>query len=106
MPEPTPPIAAEPDPGPRPVRHLEFKAALLLLFTVALIAGSVLYLLYARGVFEPTQRLVLVADAAGLAVFTVAGTELAVASGTSGPVAVLLGIITGTGGGVAVGDRA
>jgi phospholipid/cholesterol/gamma-HCH transport system substrate-binding protein len=70
MPEPTPPIAdSEPDPGPRPVRHLEFKAALLLLFTVALIAGSVLYLLYARGVFEPTQRLVLVAeDAEGVVV--------------------------------------
>ncbi|MDB5882440.1 MAG: hypothetical protein JWP43_2318 [Ramlibacter sp.] len=63
MAEPTTPIAgSEPDAGPRPVRHLQFKAALLLLFTVALIAGSVLYLLYARGVFEPTQRLVLVAD--------------------------------------------
>ena len=47
------------------------------------------------------RRLVLVADAAGLAVFTAAGTELALASGTSGPVAVLLGMITGTGGGVA-----
>ena len=46
-------------------------------------------------------RLVLVADAAGLAVFTVTGTELALAAGTSGPVAVLLGVITGTGGGVA-----
>jgi len=46
-------------------------------------------------------RLVLAADAAGLAVFTVAGTELALAAGTSGPVAVLLGVITGTGGGVA-----
>src|ERR1700744_5388688 len=46
-------------------------------------------------------RLVLAADAAGLAVFTVAGTELALATGTSGPVAVLLGVITGTGGGVA-----
>jgi phospholipid/cholesterol/gamma-HCH transport system substrate-binding protein len=63
MPEPITPITdAAPDPGPRPVRHLEFKAALLLLFTAVLIAGSVLYLLYARGAFEPTQRLVLVAD--------------------------------------------
>jgi uncharacterized membrane protein YeiH len=48
-----------------------------------------------------SRRLVLAADAAGLAVFTAAGTELALASGTSGPVAVLLGMITGTGGGVA-----
>jgi phospholipid/cholesterol/gamma-HCH transport system substrate-binding protein len=63
MPEPITPItASEPDPGPRPVRHLEFKAALLLLFTVVLIGGSVLYLLYARGAFQPTQHLVLVAD--------------------------------------------
>ncbi|MES3002528.1 MAG: MlaD family protein [Pseudomonadota bacterium] len=46
----------------RPVRNLEFKAALLLMFTVLLVAGSVLYLLYARGVFEPTRSLVLIAD--------------------------------------------
>ena len=46
----------------RPVRHLELKAALLLIFTVLLVAGSAFYLLYARGVFEPTQSLVLVTD--------------------------------------------
>lgn len=46
-------------------------------------------------------RLVLVADAAGLAVFTVTGTLLALASGASDPVAVLLGVVTGTGGGIA-----
>lgn len=46
----------------RPVAHLELKAAALLLFTLVLIVGSVLYLLYARGAFEPTQTLVLVAD--------------------------------------------
>lgn len=45
--------------------------------------------------------MILVADAAGLAVFTVAGTQLALAAGTTGPVAVLLGVVTGTGGGVA-----
>jgi phospholipid/cholesterol/gamma-HCH transport system substrate-binding protein len=44
------------------VAHLELKATALLLFTLALIVGSVLYLLYARGAFEPTQTLVLVAD--------------------------------------------
>ncbi len=53
----------------RPVAHLRAKAAALLLFTLALIAGSALYLLHARGVFEPTQQLVLVADdSAGVAV--------------------------------------
>jgi phospholipid/cholesterol/gamma-HCH transport system substrate-binding protein len=46
----------------RPVAHLELKAAALLLFTLALIVGSGLYLLYARGAFEPTQTLVLTAD--------------------------------------------
>jgi phospholipid/cholesterol/gamma-HCH transport system substrate-binding protein len=43
-------------------RNLEIKAALLLVFTTLLIAGSVLYLLYARGAFEATQQLVLVTD--------------------------------------------
>jgi len=58
---PTPLESSEPG-AARPVRHLEFKAALLLVFTLMLVAGSVLYLLYARGFFEPTQSLVLVAD--------------------------------------------
>jgi uncharacterized membrane protein YeiH len=47
-----------------------------------------------------TRRVILVADAAGLAVFTVTGTQLALAAGVTGPVAVLLGVVTGTGGGV------
>jgi phospholipid/cholesterol/gamma-HCH transport system substrate-binding protein len=46
----------------RPVAHLEFKAVALLLLTLVLIVGSGLYLLYARGAFEPTQTLVLTAD--------------------------------------------
>jgi phospholipid/cholesterol/gamma-HCH transport system substrate-binding protein len=45
-----------------PVRNLELKAAMLLFFTALLIVGSAVYLLYARGIFEPTQKLVLVAD--------------------------------------------
>lgn len=45
-----------------PVPHIERKAAALLLFTLALIVGAVLYLLYARGVFEPTQKVILTAD--------------------------------------------
>ena len=60
MPEPLPP--PPPEELLRPVAHLRLKAAALLLLTLALIAGSVLYLLYARGAFEPTQRLVLIAD--------------------------------------------
>lgn len=55
-----PPAAA----GPvlRPVAHLERKAAALLLLTAALVLGALVYLMYARGVFEPTQSLVLTAD--------------------------------------------
>jgi phospholipid/cholesterol/gamma-HCH transport system substrate-binding protein len=49
-------------PPPSPVAHLEFKAALLLVLLLALLVGSALYLMYARGTFEETQRLVLVAD--------------------------------------------
>lgn len=55
-------------PGPgddlalRPVAHLRAKAAALLLFTLALVVGSGLYLLYARGAFDPTQQLVLTTD--------------------------------------------
>jgi phospholipid/cholesterol/gamma-HCH transport system substrate-binding protein len=47
---------------PAPVSNLEFKAALLLALFVALVLGTVLYLMYARGSFEETQQLVLVVD--------------------------------------------
>ena len=57
----TPVLNSEPD-AARPVAHLELKARLLLLFTVLLIAAAALYLLYARGVFEATQTLVLTTD--------------------------------------------
>lgn len=58
----TPVQNSEPAATARPVRNLEIKAALLLLFTGLLIAASVLYLLYARGVFQPTQTLILMAE--------------------------------------------
>jgi len=60
---------SEPMPGDRPVRNLERKAALLLVFTALLVTGAVLYLFYARGAFEPKQTLVLLAeDAEGVVV--------------------------------------
>lgn len=46
----------------RPVAHLRLKAFALLFFTLLLVVGSALYLMVARGAFEPTQRLVLIAD--------------------------------------------
>ena len=51
-----------PNPTAAPIAHLEFKVAALLLLMLALVCGSVLYVMYARGVFQATQRLVLVAD--------------------------------------------
>jgi len=45
-----------------PVRYLQAKALLLLAFTGLLVVAAALYLLYARGVFEATQTLVLVTD--------------------------------------------
>ena len=58
----TGPSDPEADDATHEARHIEFKAALLLAFMALLVAGSALYLLYARGVFERTQTLVLVAD--------------------------------------------
>ena len=48
--------------APPAARHLELKATLLLVLFAALIGGTALYLLYARGAFEATQRLVLIAE--------------------------------------------
>ena len=53
---------SQPSQLPPLIPHLEFKAGLLFVLMVLLIAGTVLYVLYARGVFEPTQTLVLIAE--------------------------------------------
>ena len=42
--------------------HLEFKAVLLLSFMLAMIVAAGLYVMYARGLFDSTQRLVLVSE--------------------------------------------
>ena len=54
-------MALETDTAP-PVANLERKARLLLLVMMVLLAGAVAYLMYARGAFERTQELVLIAD--------------------------------------------
>jgi phospholipid/cholesterol/gamma-HCH transport system substrate-binding protein len=56
----TPPAA--PETPPDEPRHVEAKALILLVVVGALITAFILFVMYARGVFEPTQRLVLVAD--------------------------------------------
>ena len=51
-----------PAPEPAPVRNAEAKAVALLVLLAVLVGGAILYLMYARGAFEATQRLVLTAD--------------------------------------------
>lgn len=53
---PIPPTAA------KPIANIEVKAVLLLLLMLALMFGTVAYVLYARGAFESTQELVLLSD--------------------------------------------
>lgn len=60
--DPLPPLPPSPAAPLPPVANLEFKAVLLLVFMLALVVGSALFVLYARGAFEATQKLVLVAD--------------------------------------------
>ncbi|HEY8706440.1 MAG TPA: MlaD family protein [Burkholderiaceae bacterium] len=72
-PTPAPPLPPAPSPPPdatAPVpAHLEFKASVLLFALALMVAGAALYLGYARGAFESTQPLVLVAeDAEGVSV--------------------------------------
>ena len=50
------------EPLPEEPKHVEVKAAILLVLIGVLVAAFVLYVMYARGVFEPTQRLTLVTD--------------------------------------------
>ncbi len=51
-----------PSPDTPPIPNIEFKAALLLALMVLLVSAAVIYLMYARGAFESTQKLVLMAD--------------------------------------------
>jgi phospholipid/cholesterol/gamma-HCH transport system substrate-binding protein len=50
------------EPTPDEPAHVEAKALILLLLIGALVVAFVLYVMYARGVFESTQRLVLVTE--------------------------------------------
>lgn len=58
----SPPSSPPATPIPATIAHVEFRAIMLLVLITALICGFLLYVMYARGVFEKTQQLVLVAD--------------------------------------------
>ena len=50
------------DTPPESVEHLQAKARLLIYVFLALVAGAIVFVLYARGAFDATQRLVLIAE--------------------------------------------
>ena len=52
----------EADAPAEPVAHVEIKAVILLVLMTALVLTFLLYVMFARGVFENTQRLVLVSE--------------------------------------------
>lgn len=66
---------------------------------VAMLAGLLTF--FAPGVLDRVRSPVLVFDAVGLSVFAVSGTFKALAFGLDPVAAILLGVLTGTGGGIA-----
>jgi len=64
-----------------------------------ILGATALTLVYVR-VHVPGRRGLLVADACGLAFFTIGGTQIAQQAGLSGLLAVLMGTITGVAGGM------
>jgi uncharacterized membrane protein YeiH len=65
----------------------------------AVLIATALTLIYVR-FWIPGHRALLVADALGLAFFTIGGVQIAEQAGLSGVLAVLMGMITGVAGGV------
>lgn len=53
--------APEPS-SPPPTTNLEFKARLLMVFMSVLVCSSIFFVIYSRGAFDATQRLVLMAE--------------------------------------------
>ncbi|GAB0118616.1 trimeric intracellular cation channel family protein [Acidisoma sp. 7E03] len=66
---------------------------------LAIIAGGLVFRFF--GLFASLRHPVQVFDAAGLGVFAVAGTQKALDHGINGPMAAMLGVISGIGGGMA-----
>lgn len=66
---------------------------------VIIVAAALLTLVYLR-FRRPPERSLLIADALGLALFTIGGTQVAVAAELPGVIAIIMGVITGVAGGV------
>jgi uncharacterized membrane protein YeiH len=68
-------------------------------YLYVILAAAALTLVYTRR-YRPPDALLLVADALGLALFSISGAQIAERAGLPGIVVVLLGTMTGTAGGV------
>lgn len=77
-----------------PIFWFQETEQLLVIVSAALL--TLIYLRYRR----PPERSLLIADALGLAVFTIGGTQLTYAAGHPAVVAVIMGVMTGVAGGV------
>src|SRR5690606_714984 len=66
---------------------------------VTAVGAALFTLLYVR-FRRPPDRSLMIADALGLALFTISGMQLALALNHPGPIAVIMGVITGCVGGV------
>lgn len=67
---------------------------------LAVILGATFFTLVYVRFQRPPERALLIADALGLALFTIGGTRLAQGAGMGGVAAVIMGVITGVAGGV------
>lgn len=68
-------------------------------YLTAAVAAALFTLVYVR-FFRPPERLLLVADAFGLALFTISGAHIAQQAGVDGVIVVVMGTVTGVFGGV------
>lgn len=68
-------------------------------FLYVIIAAAIVTVAYTRS-FHPPDRALLVADALGLALFTISGSQIAEGVGLSGIGVVIMGTLTGVAGGV------
>lgn len=75
------------------VEHVEYLWGVMLITTLAM-------LLLRRRHFEPTEHAMQVPDALGLGLFSIVGVETALGSDMPALVAVLMGVVTGSFGGV------
>lgn len=68
-------------------------------YLIVILGAAGVTILYVR-YLHPPERALLVADALGLALFTISGAQLAEAAGLPGMIVVVMAVITGAAGGV------